>query len=338
MLVLLAIGALLVTGQVALAGPGTWYVDDGAAPGGDGSASTPFRTIPEALAVAEPGETVDVAAGTYAGFTTVRDGSPGAPIVVQGHTDSLGQPVTEIVGEGDERLVNFHHDYITFRDFDVSGGDIDLWVGSPVADDHTTGVRILDNVIHDAQGECVRLKYFAIENEVAGNQIHACGLTGFDLSADHKNGEGVYIGTAPEQLARNPTPDPDESNENWVHDNAIVTKAECVEMKEAASLNLVEHNSCTGTRDPDGAGFSSRGDRNVFRSNSSTGNRGDGIRLGGDEKGQGIDNDVIGNVLKDNRGYGLAVERKPQAQVCGNRVRRNRKGATNGGYDPTRPC
>jgi hypothetical protein len=123
-----------------------------------------------------------------------------------------------------------------------------------------------------------------------------------------------------------------------VHDNAIVTKAECVELKEAASLNLVERNSCTGTRDPDGAGFSSRGDRNAFRSNSSTSNRGDGIRLGGDEKGQGVDNDVIGNVLKDNRGYGLAVERKPQAQVCGNTVRRNRKGATNGGYDPTRPC
>jgi Periplasmic copper-binding protein (NosD) len=335
--------ALLAFVPAAFAGPGTadlgtWYVDDSAAPGGDGSPTSPFRAISEAVAVAQPGDVIDVAAGTYDGFTTVRDGLPGAPIVIRGETDSLDQPLAEIVGQGDERLVNFHHDNITFRDFEVFAGDINLWVGSPLVNEQTTGVRIRDNVIHHANGECVRMKYFSVGNEVEHNHIHTCGVTGFNLKQNSKNGEGVYIGTAPEQLFKNPTQDPDASNENWVHHNVINTKAECVETKEAASFNVIEANTCSGTRDPDGAGFSSRGDHNAFLGNSSTENRGDGIRLGGDSKGQGVLNDVIGNTLANNRGYGLDVQRKPQGEICGNDVTGNRKGITNGGYDPTAPC
>lgn len=328
----------VTAGVAAEADPGTLYVRNGVPGGGDGSAAAPFRTIQEAVDVAQPGDTVDVGPGRYGGFTTVRSGEPEAPIVLRGHSDALGDPDSAIVGVGDERLVNFHHDYITFRGFDVRGGDIDIWVGSPVAGDHTTGVRLLDNFVHNANGECIRLKYFSIENEVAGNRIDRCGLTGFDLGAGSKNGEGIYIGTAPEQLYKNPTPEPDASNGNSIHDNVITPKAECVEMKEAASFNTVADNTCSGARDPDGAGFSSRGDHNLFTGNSSTGNRGDGIRLGGDEKTDGRYNDVIGNTLSDNRGYAVDVERKPQGTVCGNTATGNRKGVTNRGGDPTAPC
>jgi hypothetical protein len=84
-------------------------------------------------------------------------------------------------------------------------------------------------------------------------------------------------------------------------------------VKEAASRNRVEHNRCAGSDDPDGAGFSSRGDRTTFRANISTRHAGAGIRLGGDRPTQGLRNSVVGNILADNAGYGLKVLRSPRA-------------------------
>ena len=46
---------------------------------------------------------------------------------------------------------------------------------------------------------------------------------------------------------------------------------ECVDVKEWARGNLVERNRCSGSDDPDGAGFSSRGDHTTVRANLSTG-------------------------------------------------------------------
>jgi hypothetical protein len=72
-----------------------------------------------------------------------------------------------------------------------------------------------------------------------------------------------------------------------VHHNRIAVTAESVDVKEAARGNLVERNRCSGSDDPDGAGFSSRGDHTSFRYNVSTRNAGAGIRLGGDRRTQG---------------------------------------------------
>jgi hypothetical protein len=113
-------------------------------------------------------------------------------------------------------------------------------------------------------------------------------------------------------------------------DNVITPKAECVDIKEAASFNTVEDNQCSGSRDPDGAGFSSRGEHNAFIGNVSTGNRGDGIRLGGDGKTQGLHNDVIGNTLSDNRGFGLDVERSPRERCAEIRQPATARGSSTG--------
>jgi Right handed beta helix region len=100
-------------------------------------------------------------------------------------------------------------------------------------------------------------------------------------------------------------------------------------VKEAASRNRVEHNRCAGSDDPDGAGFSSRGDRTTFRANISTRHAGAGIRLGGDRPTQGLHNTVVGNILADNAGYGLKVLRSPQGRIAANTFARNRRGRTN---------
>jgi hypothetical protein len=307
--------------------PGTtgqeWHVFAAARDGGDGSRARPFGDIASALKEAKPGDVVRVGPGVYKGFGTLRAGKADAPISIVGSAAAIR-------GDGEGHLVDILHDHITLQGFDISRADILVRLF------HASGVRIADNVIHDARGECVRIKYLSKGNEVAGNRIERCGLD-FDASEDQKNGEGIYIGTAPEQLHRNPTPEPDTSDENWIHDNVITSQAECVDIKEGASANRVENNVCSGGRDPDGAGFSARGNGNVFRNNTSSGHKGAGIRLGGDTRDDGVGNVVVGNRFTGNDGFGVKVEREPQAQVCGNEVSGNDK-VTNGDADPRSKC
>jgi len=309
----------------------TLWVRADAGPGGDGSEGRPFKTLEEALDVAGPGYVVSVAPGTYhppENLRSVRSGERHRPIRLVGHD-------AELRGDGDGRLVEITHDYISLEGFRLRDADILVWVQK------ATGVRIIGNTLSDAAGECVRLKYFASGNEVAHNRIERCGLGGFNLNKDDKNGEGIYIGTAPEQREeKNPTADVDDSGRNWVHENTIEVPAECVDVKEGSRENLVENNVCTGSKDPDGAGFSSRGLGTVFRNNRSTGHAGAGIRLGGDSAEDGTLSVVVGNVLADNEGYGIKVLREPQAQICGNVVRNNSAGEKKDDdrSDPRAPC
>ena len=228
----------------------------------------PIPRIAQAVAAAVAGDTVLVGPGRYAEeVRTVRPGRPAAPIRV------LGRPGAHLVGSrglARGRLVQVLHDHVTLQSLELSDANILVWVQG------ARGVRLLGNRLHDAGGECVRLKGHAQANEVAGNVIARCGRVRFDLARGAKNGEAIYIGTAPEQSGGRP----DRSNGNRVHHNRIAATAECVDVKEAALRNLVERNRCSGSDDPDGAGLSSRGDHTTFRYNVSTRHAGAGIRLG----------------------------------------------------------
>jgi hypothetical protein len=77
-----------------------------------------------------------------------------------------------------------------------------------------------------------------------------------------------------------PTADPDETRDNWVHHNTINTQgAECVDIKEAATANLVENNFCSGVRDSATGALDSRGNGNIFRYNKVFSNLSAGVRL-----------------------------------------------------------
>jgi hypothetical protein len=299
--------------------PRTLHVAAHAAAPGDGSTSRPYPHIAQAVAVAAAGDTVLVDPGRYAEeVRTVRPGRPGAPIRI------LGRPGAHLVGPRGldrGRLVQVLHDHVTLQSLELSDANILVWVQG------ARGVRLLGSRLHDAGGECVRLKGSAQGNEVGGDLIARCGRTRFNLARGTKNGEAIYIGTAPEQAGGRP----DHSDGNRVHHNRIAATAECVDVKEASRHNLVERNRCSGSDDPDGAGLSSRGDHTTFRYNLSTRHAGAGIRLGGDRRGQGVRNNVVGNTLTDNAGYGLKVLRRPQGRIAGNSFARNRRGRTNQG-------
>jgi hypothetical protein len=74
------------------------HVSAAAPPGGDGRAAAPLRTIAAALAKAEPGTRVVVAAGTYGAVGSVRNlqGTAVAPIALVGR----GEVVIDPRGQG----------------------------------------------------------------------------------------------------------------------------------------------------------------------------------------------------------------------------------------------
>jgi hypothetical protein len=307
-------------------------------PGCDGTiVVAPGESAQPALERAEPGDTIELRPGDHRGaLHTVRSGTSSAPITICGPRSAVVRGT-----DYDQRVVEVNHDHITLRGFTIDGrfgadpGDKNAYAGRLIyaigtrPRDGVAGMRILRMRLQNAGGECVRIRYFSQRNEIAHSEFRTCGLYDFRFGEGGENGEAVYIGTAPEQRGESGAPDSakDHSNRNHVHHNTMVTHGnECVDIKEDSRLNLVEHNDCSGQRDPDSAGFDSRGNRNTFRFNRSHENRGSGIRFGGDGRHDGLRNRAYGNVIRHNGQYGIAALREPQGLICGNRIRKNARG------------
>lgn len=340
---------LLPTG--ASGGAISYYVSPAGSDSNDGSTpERPFRTIQRAIDLAQPGSAIHLAAGSYLqDARSVRNGTATAPITI------TGPPEAVVKGAGKMQIVAINHDHHVLQGFTLDGrfgsGTSTssyrkklLYAQGVEPRAGVEGLRVLDMTLTNALDECVRLRYFAEGNEVARTTITNCGIEDFRLGGGGKNGEGIYIGTAPEQLGdgNNPTTDRDLSKDNFIHDNFIDTQGgECVDVKEAASGNLVQNNRCTGSLDPDGGGLNSRGNGNVFRGNEVYGHVGAGVRLGGDEPDDAVDNSVYDNVIRDNQVGGIKFMASPQAKVCGNTMSgngQNAMGTFADQFDPTAPC
>lgn len=329
-----------------------WHVSPTGSDSNTGtSRKAAFATIQKAVDLAQPGDRIQLAPGEY--FQDVRskrDGTLENPIVISGTHASI------VKGGGKSRIFEINHDHLVLKNFTIDGlhGDAESEEGyrnkliyaigiEPY--NGVTGLRILGMNLMNAGGECVRLRYFAVKNEIAYNTITNCGIYDFKFEDGGKNGEGVYIGTAPEQLkdGKNPTTDFDQSTQNWIHHNQIDTQGnECVDIKERALENIVEYNTCTGQQDPESGGMDSRGDKNIFRYNTIYNNRGAGVRLGGDGESDGIENQVHSNEIYENEAGGIKIQRNPQADICENVMYSNAKGDSVGTYgdeyEPTEIC
>lgn len=316
------------------------------------SSNSPIQTIQLAVDKAQPGDTINLAPGTYMqDFITKTDGTQSQPITITGSPDAI------VKGGGKARVVEINNSNIVLNGFSIDGlsGNADsadgyaqklVYVQGKGKQSGVEGVKITNMRLINAKGECVRLRYFAKDNEIAYNTIKNCGVEDFGFGRmKNKNGEGIYIGTAPEQTidGKNPTSDTDVSSDNWIHHNTINTEGnECVDVKEGSTQNIVENNSCTGQKDPNSAGLDSRGNGNIFRYNEVFGNQGAGVRLGGDTSSDGSNNEVYGNNIYDNAAGGIKFQAEPQQKICGNTMNNNIGGDAVGSYKdlffPTADC
>jgi hypothetical protein len=69
-----------------------------------------------------------------------------------------------------------------------------LYVVGKQPRDGVSGLKMLNMIFKNGGGECVRLRYFARNNEIANSTFQGCGVHDFKFGADGKNAEAVYIG------------------------------------------------------------------------------------------------------------------------------------------------
>ncbi|MER7455928.1 DUF1565 domain-containing protein [Micromonospora sp. NPDC126480] len=341
-----ALATLPATAAVAAVPTRHLYVSPSGDDNAAGSHRAPFATIQRALDAAPSGATVHLAPGTYRQDAVTR--RPG--VTLTGPRDAV------VTGGGGARILQVQHDRTTLSGFTIDGlhGAADsrdgyrdklVYVMSTTPGDGVDGLRIRGMRLTNAGGECLRLRYLITDAGVSHNDIGPCGVDDFVFAGGGKNGEAIYLGTAPEQQGLNGAPDdrPDVSRDNRIHHNRIDTQGnECVDIKENSTANVVEFNWCTGQRDDKSAGFDARGSGNTFRYNVALGNLGAGIRFGGDTPTDGTGNDAYGNVLVNNAFGGIKFQAVPQDRVCGNLMYGNAGGDSVGDYgdlfDPAAPC
>lgn len=153
----------------------------------DGSEDTPFATIARAAEVAEPGDTVIVADGTYDGaFTTYAAGTEDAPIVYVAE-NKWGAVLTADGDDVDDDVFAVwrnYGDHTEIRGFEITGTVNDglIQTGS-----HS---RLMENRVHGfTDGTCVstyKLEYALSDIDIIGNVVFGCGSS----SLDH----GIYPG------------------------------------------------------------------------------------------------------------------------------------------------
>ncbi|PDT07501.1 MULTISPECIES: right-handed parallel beta-helix repeat-containing protein [unclassified Rhizobium] len=130
----------------------TYYVSTTSS-GGNGSASSPFRTISEAMrADLKPGDEVVVKPGTYnesinfdkdgsaAGDITLRSEVPGAALI--------RPPAGSYTG------ISVNANYVTIDGFDIKGGN-----GDGIEGNNVHHVSILNNKVHDSGESGVQFNY-----------------------------------------------------------------------------------------------------------------------------------------------------------------------------------
>jgi len=157
----------------ALDRPASLYVGPNGSDSNSGSTpDQPFQTIQHAIDLAQPGDTINLAAGVYLqDAISKRDGTASAPITIKGPSDAV------LKGGGGARIFQINHDNLTLDGFTIDGlwGSADtsagfrgklLYVVGRAPNDGVSGLKVLRMTFKNAGGECLRMRYFAQHNEI----------------------------------------------------------------------------------------------------------------------------------------------------------------------------
>ncbi|MBI4021988.1 MAG: right-handed parallel beta-helix repeat-containing protein [Candidatus Andersenbacteria bacterium] len=298
---------------LALARPSAAVLYVNPVDGRDGQAGTetePLKSLAEALKRVEPGGTIRLADGVYREeLTTRRAGLPQAVITIE---PAAGARAVFDGESGKQNALRIVHSYYIVRGLEIRAMDEGIRL------EGVTGVVVENNHIHHINNECVRLRYTAHDNILRRNVIHDCGLD--------SNGEGIYVGTAPEQRTKNKGR-ADSSVQNRLEANEIYNVEEGIDVKEDSSGTAIVGNVIYHSSDPESGAISIRSDANVVLNNVVFDNRGAGIRVGGDtaphpqQAGSylyGVRNVLHGNTALKNDYADYKFMRAPQQADCTN--------------------
>ncbi|WP_301130436.1 right-handed parallel beta-helix repeat-containing protein [Streptomyces cacaoi] len=173
-LLTLGAAALLATGPGATAA----LADTTAAPR-DTIEVTDSRELKEALASASPGDTVQLADGTYSGtFRTTRAGTESEPVTLTGSADAV------LKASGGYGLHLDGAGHWNLRGFTVTGGQ------KGIVMDGADGVHIEGVTVHDLDMEAVHWRNSSSDGSIRDSTIRDTGHDGRGM------GEGVYVGSA----------------------------------------------------------------------------------------------------------------------------------------------
>ncbi|CAM9797922.1 unnamed protein product, partial [Ectocarpus sp. 13 AM-2016] len=235
-------------------------------------------TLTAALEVAGAGDIISLADGIYREpIVTMNAGVEGNPLVITG---GRGAIINYFSGDRSlmwsQKVVDIRHSYVTLEGFTIDGQlddeDVEesyidkcIFVEGQAAPTMLThqgqevesaliGTVIDGLKIQNCGMECIRMRNFVTNAVIQNNDIENCGIYDFRFQFDGKIGEAIYIGTSSNQwqdgTGDRVTNGPDGSNYNLVTGNKLVPRGnECVDIKEGATMNVVEYNECEDQRD-----------------------------------------------------------------------------------------
>ncbi|CAM9341807.1 unnamed protein product, partial [Laminaria digitata] len=293
------------------------------------------------LHVVQPGDTCYLEKGNYKhDGLTVTHGKKDKRITITGHSEAC------IRGSNtQDRVLQIAHDYYTIEGICFNGQHGSEYCATAIyvlgedkkstkngVKSSVTGLQLFNLEIKNFDSECIHFRYFVTHAEVQGCTIQKCGREDFERGGGGRVGEGIYLGTALDQVDDNKAPEiklrsgkadnvnADVCRSNWIHHNTFRTYGnECVDVKEGSTDNLIEYNVCEKQKDTNSGGFGLRGSGNTVRYNDIAECVGAGVRVGGD-KGYGKKNNIYGNGIKNTRKGAFNVMQPDQGVVCENDV------------------
>jgi hypothetical protein len=298
------------------------YVDGSAGSPGTGTLEAPFQTIQEALDVVVAGQTILVADGTYQqALITKTAGSQAQPITVK--AASLHGAYIRGASNTSGRLFQAAHPWYVLDGLKLGISDKLIYTSA-----RADNWEIKNCWTSESGGESIRLKYGSSNWRIHHNLLERSGRNFYSDTAwtaapsGSQNGEVVYIGTSPDQLAAGENFD--NCANNRVDHNVIrFIGSEAVNVKEGSTGTIVEHNNIDGGWQTTVGSVNLQGEDGIVRYNRITDHAGHGIRLGDsqptpDGVPRGIRNAAYGNTISGCAAGGVKIEDAPQGDLCGN--------------------
>ena len=160
----------------------TYYVAPNGNDDANGSLASPFQTLTKVVRIAQPGDVIEMRAGTYTGGIIIsRPGTKDAWITIRPYKKEK----VVIDGESKPITVYFYHDkfvplYWVMEGLEIKGGDYAVKIDTP-------RVKLLNNNLHSARADIIKVVRPADDVVIYGNEIH------HNAARNGANAQGVDI-------------------------------------------------------------------------------------------------------------------------------------------------